>query len=159
MSIFGTQEPRFIGSNGTTVDLDNARVLRNQPEYDTIINQSKLSGDRTVITRFRDWVFEVQIHLNKYGALAENKFNNLDSYLYDKVTLYRHRDGNAFDSPFKFVSIMTFYLEKINYKDAAILTFISNTNLTLGLQPIRYLKTPEDDFITTPDGKKIIVPF
>ncbi len=133
MAIFGENAPRFKASDSTVVDLDNCQVTRNEPDYDRVVHQSKLSGDRNVVTRGYHWVFECIEHLHKYGGSAEAKFNTINGYLNDEVQiLYRHRENFGFrdssnaDVPFVLVEVTPIALtDKSSYEDAIRMKFIS----------------------------------
>lgn len=134
MAIFGESAPRFKASDDTVVDLDNCQVTRNEPDYDRVVHQSKLSGDRNVITRGYHWVFECIEHLHKYSSpTPETKFNTINGFLNDEVKiLYRHRENYGFrdssnvDVPFVLVEVTPYAVtDKFEYEDAIRMKFIS----------------------------------
>ena len=130
MGIFGTDQPKIITSGGTTILLDAVVVLKDEPVFDRVRHQSVLSGDREYVCRGYHWIYQIKKHLYKHETVQDH-FIALHGALYDEVTLYRHRDHDPIQDssgtvvPFKFLELKPFYLETVNYHDAAILTFES----------------------------------
>jgi hypothetical protein len=134
MAIFGTQAPKYeIG--GTTVNLDFSNILRDEPEINVAVHQSKLSGDRYIVNRFKHWNFDVMINLFKYSSPLNfyQLLKGHEGQLVDK--LWRHRDGDFFKDaagdPVKFylAEVTAAALENILWRDLVLLRFQSVSNI------------------------------
>ena len=130
MGIFGVQAPKFIGSNGTTVLLDNAVIIKNEPDYRTLTQESEIDKSKNIIGFGYHWLFVCKVYLYKY-ATPTAKLNEIMPYLFDTVTLYPHRENPAIkDSssvviPFVLEKIVPATLNTPDKKDTLILTFRS----------------------------------
>ncbi len=135
MGIFGVAAPKFIydrgGAGETTVLLDYAKIVNDEPEVRTIKHESELSGKKVFIPRGQHWNFDVVVNLYKYGdPLAA--YLNFKSYQDVLVTLYRHRDGEPFKKPggadclFYITEVTAYAFEDIIYRDRLMLRFESS---------------------------------
>lgn len=135
MGIFGVSAPKFVfdrgGGSETTVLLDFATIVRDEPEVETIRHQSRLDGKRVYIPKGKHWLFDVRLNLYKYGDPAA-KYDDLKAYENELVTLWRHRDGEQFkkaggaDCLFQIVEVTAFALENVEYRDAVLIRFESS---------------------------------
>ena len=116
-SIFGSSQPRMISADGlTTVDFDHSKILIDRPEFDTLMNQSRLNGDRNFHQRGYHWLFKIRDYLFNYNH-PDSKFESVMEYLGTEITLYAHRDAEPFSDtsgetvPFFFDSFERFYAD------------------------------------------------
>lgn len=170
MSIFGIQSPKFKNSSAVDVDMDYARVERDEALFDTLVQASKIDGSRTFINKEYGWAFEVLIHLHKEGNDTARlaKYNTYNSNLYDLVTLYRHRDNepikdsNGDEVPFLFAEIYMGYLnnppQNLNEPgDYLILKFIHTKNIRLQQSASPPPPASGSEVITETQGEQTII--
>jgi len=163
MSIFGTDEPKIIFSDSTTVNLDNAAILFNKPQYKTTIKESEFNGDRVIVSRPFQWKFICLVWLFKYTSPTPlAKYDTLDGFLFDSgAQVFPHRDESAIQNEdgdtllFHFAEINRTNITTRNFDDALILTFITELGAAATAQPKKHLVDPEGRFIITPDGRRI----
>lgn len=134
MGIFGTAAPKFIFDNGggseTTVLLDHAVIIKDEPEVDTLTIRSPLSGHKFNFWRGKYWYFDVNINLYKYSDPL-SKYSNLKAFEGQNVSLWRHRDGEPFkksggaDCLFLLKEVTAFAIEDVEYRDRVVLRFES----------------------------------
>ena len=130
--ITGTQEPKFITQGGTTVLLEYCKYLIHEPEYRNLEQESIINNVIKYTQIGVHWIFQVQLHLYKYGAnSAVTTYNNLIGYLGSEVYLYPHKEGYAIkdtsgnDLLFHITEVTPSYLETADFKDVITLTFRS----------------------------------
>lgn len=113
-----------------TVLIDYWKMLKNEPDPDRLMNQSKISGKRSYVQKGDHWVLEGHINLYKYND-PQSKLEELAFYKGKEITLWLHRDGNQFknndgdDCPFILDELEPFYLTTIDYQDAVRVKLIS----------------------------------
>ena len=163
MAIFGTGQPKIISAADETINLDYAKILVDEPEFDNVIHQSKIDGARTFLNKGYHWRYEVLIHLVRYGDPTD-KYNALNGVLHTNVTLYRHRDNDPVKTPvgsicpFNFAELRPIYLTDSYYKDALHLVFLSTEFVDISQSTTRLLATELDrTLITTEAGLEIII--
>jgi len=148
--ITGVQEPKFITQGGTTVNLQYAKIIANEPEYRTLEQESVLNNYINHIHLGVHWIFKVRIHLYKYAANAAiTAYNNLIQYLGDDVYLYPHKEGNTFvdstgsDVLFRIQEVTPAYFDTPDFKDIILMTFKSSK-----LVDLSELTIPENTIFT-----------
>lgn len=164
MGLFGTTAPKIV-SGATTVNFDHATILKNEPEYERSVHENSVSLDRNIICYGAYWTFEIRDNLFQYGSPA-TKYAAIKALLHTDVTLWAHRDGEAFRNaigapvPFAFNR-----LHEITLRDTDFIVALRLQFLSLGYVEMfetttteRYLITEKTEIpITTEDGKKIIL--
>lgn len=162
-SIFGIAEPKIV-SGATTVLLDHTDIIKNEPIYDVLVHESKISGNRIIYGKGYHWMFELRLNLFRY-AVPLTKWNELFPFIHTEVTLHPHRDKDPFkdsDSDvvkFFFMEMIPRYLRQDIREDILILKFISTRYVDISRSIlIASLITELDEVeITTEDGEGIIL--
>jgi hypothetical protein len=130
MAIWGSSYPKIKTSGNYEIELPYAKILKDEPDFDSIMHENVLTGSRVRVRTKYHWIFEVQINLYKYPSPAYS-YNLLNTYLNDLVSLWRHRDWepvcdvNGDEVQFWFKEIVPIFLTDVNFEDALILKFIS----------------------------------
>lgn len=134
MGIFGQAAPKFVfdrnGGSETTVLLDFAKIVRDEPEVEITKHQSRLNGQRIYLPKGKHWLFDVTLNLFKYSDPA-GKYTNLKAFENQPVTLWRHRDGEQFkkaggaDCLFHIVEVTAYAVEDVQYLDRVLIRFES----------------------------------
>jgi len=131
--IFGTGRPKFVydlgGEDESEILLDHFIVDDDNLEDDVIEHES-------VITKYRDWeekgehyLFSGRMNIFRFGNPFA-KYQEVMAYKNSLVTLWRHRDHDAFQDSsgnivlFK-VKMEPYYFTQAKYKDVIKLTFKS----------------------------------
>jgi hypothetical protein len=130
MALFGTGSPKIKTSGGTELALTYAKVLKDEPEWDTIYHENPISGERVLVRSKYHWIYEIELNLYKF-AVPLTTYTALNAALYDEVQLFRHNeaepvcdvDGNVVN--FWFKEIIPYYLTTTDFKDGLILKFQS----------------------------------
>lgn len=158
MSIFGTTAPKFI-CNGTTVNLDHFVTTKDEPEYINLMRPSVITHKMNFVQLGYYWHFEGTEYIGKY-ANASDKFQELISYLYSTVQVYRFRDGlplqDAYNTPMDFIiyEMTPAYLDGIK-RDYDILLIKMRSVQFVDMK--KYLQTESGlDILTDPDGKTLM---
>lgn len=134
-SIFGIDRPKFIDSIETEIELFHSVVIKDEPDFLTIQQESIINRHREWVDLGEHWVFQVQVYLWKY-ANPKAKYEQLHSYLDEEVILFRRSDGEPFKNPegndalFKIEEVTPVYLRQTKYYDIVIITFISVDPIT-----------------------------
>jgi hypothetical protein len=143
--LFGSQAPKIIfdpAGENTTILLDYVVVLKDEPEDEILIHQSKFNGHREIELLGKYWTYTCKIHINKY-SFAVNGLTPMEKYLQLREAegkvfrFYRHRDGDYLkDSAEAEVemflrSVSEGYYKTTDYKDLLILEFKSTKYVTL----------------------------
>jgi hypothetical protein len=148
MALFGTGSPKIITSGGSEIALTYAKVLKDGPAWDTIYHENPISGERVLVRSKYHWEYEIQLNLYKF-AVPATTFTTIYGALYDEVQLFRHNDGepvcdvNGTTVSFWFKEIVPFYLTTTDYKDAAILKFVSLAWVDLSKSMYGYISDDE----------------
>jgi len=140
-SIFGSNGPKFCYDHGgegeTFVTLGHWVTLKDEPVDEKIlINESELEADRVITMLGAYWQFSGMVYLMKYGTIPEirNKFEEIYQYNYQKVSLWKHSDGEPFkdsaggDALFLMKVIPKNYQE-LDYRDVLLIDFISEKGI------------------------------
>ncbi len=128
--IFGNQAPKFSVS-AVDVLLDFAVIETDAVDEKTITHESGLERARVHITKPKHHKFVVVVHLHRY-ADPTAKFDEITAHLDSKLCkLWRHRDGQAFqsdavaDALYLFKSFDRFYITETSYPDGLRIQFES----------------------------------
>lgn len=172
MSIFGTSAPKFIAADSTEVLLDYV-LYRQDYEHNIREHKSGLNRNRSFYNRGTHIEFTGTIYLYKYGDPAL-KLRTLDTYRNTLVTLYRHRDGEPYQTPdeenvpFLFIELFPYYVfgyTDPNLYDVADFRFISLNPVDVSqsaqppaVSPGTGIVTPKGIPIVTPKGEEIETP-
>jgi len=133
--IYGTNYPKIVTTGGTTINLVNAVIEKDEPEWEYKVFTSVLTGYRTLKRKGAHHVIELNYFLYKAGCLDDQHYlaDQLQDLLWNDTSFYyyRHADGAAYkDSSgssvvFKLVEFKPYHLTTIDYKDAVYLKIIS----------------------------------
>lgn len=129
--VTGESAPKYV-NGATTVLLDHATIVRDEPETRNVEHRAPIEGSRKFKHRGQHWIFEILINLHLY-ADPLSSYDNIRAYLGQNVTLYRHRDKQPVkDSsgtvvPFRFMECTPLYqdLIGIDYRQRLRLLFKS----------------------------------
>ncbi len=150
--LFGVEAPKIIVNIDTTQDevlLDYSVILKDEPELDTYGVKAVRTGKQVFTNAGKHWIFEVKIHLWKYGD-PKAKYLELKSYEGTDVYLKRHSDsGYIYDTydnkgVFILLSVNESYTDEVNKYDVLILTFRSKKYLKNNLwsAPVTHIYEP-----------------
>src|SRR4030042_47917 len=139
--IFGTGAPKFIASDNAEILLDYFVYGDDEPQPNYRVAQSVMNRHREIVNTDEHYIFNGTIYLYKYGIdpvtliidteTVRNRYNEINGYKYDEVTLYRHRDGEPMKDSngdiikFYLTELKTFYLNTVRFEIAAFIEFIS----------------------------------
>lgn len=167
MGYFGTFDPKIV-SGATTIDFSYSYLLKNDPEYDRAEHKDVINGTRAYFTRGSNplWVVEWREHLFRYGSetAIATKIQAIEALLFSDVEVYfdvskiSFRDSSGDMVPFYFAEFNLFHLTRSDYKDAAILKFLSTTQVDLAQSVTsEYLADELDEEIVTDGADQIII--
>lgn len=144
-SIFGIEDPKIILDDESEIIFYHSVVLKDEPDFLTLQQESIITGHREWIDLGEHWIFQIETFLWKY-ANPTTFYLELMDLLYNEVILYRRKDGSPFTNPegedalFRIDEVIPNYVRQTKYYDVLIVTFVSVDPIT----------TP----ITTPDLSK-----
>jgi hypothetical protein len=151
----GIKSPKFIGSDNHEVTLDFVDVMIDEPDYRVLETESELDCVRDYFGRGYHWNYKIKINLYKYferyGIPVKTKYDEIITYLFDEVTLYRHRDAIPFMNsssavvPFFIYQIIPIYIERKEFRDGLIIDFRST-------MPVDHKKSTEEPIVSDDEG-------
>jgi len=156
--IFGYQAPRMI-HNTTTVDLDHAKVISEEPTTDYVENVSQIDGQRSFANRGTSWTVKILVYLFKYADPLAT-YQSIVAYKGLQVTLLPHRDGREFEgTSFILKEVTPFFMATTDYKDGLILEFQSASIPSSVILPGRSMikLDPSGEIERDPSGEPILV--
>ena len=142
MSVFGTGIPKIAlhASPYTETSLDNARILRDEPENEYLVHISVINGHKEIVFKGTHWFFDVGIHIFKTGDAAANlaKYQALAQLVGTKFKIYRHSDfanpitdGAGTAIAFMLYEKIETYYQTTAYHDYLILKFMSTDYVSM----------------------------
>lgn len=126
----GVSYPKIVDGASATINLQYSKILRDEPEYDMLMYQSEITGNRNIYIRGYHWVFEILVYLTRY-ANPKTKFDEIHGAYNEEVDLYRYADNAACKDSgstvvkFHFVECVPLYLDDTCRLDACRCKFIS----------------------------------
>ena len=128
MGIFGTVKPKYV-QGGSTVLIDFAVLIKDNPDPDFVVHQSPLSGARVIVYRGYHWVYEVDVHLHLESDPTA-KFNIYNGDLGLEMALHRDRNKGSLGT-FVLVDVPPRYVTFSGFEDIVRLKFISKNFVDL----------------------------
>jgi hypothetical protein len=135
--IYGTTYPALITTGSVTIALENADVIKDEPEWVYGVRQSIRTGHRKVTRVGAHWIVEIIYNLYKTGTLAQQKtkaetlqnlkWNGTEFYYYKHADGDAYRDASNNGVTFRLVEFKPFPREDVRYEDAVYLKMISTS--------------------------------